>query len=630
MAQSLDPRYRTALHEALLIKIKERNSAAAADGFLLVEDEILQLIINSRDLSDVKKQLFNQVYVLKAAEIVDTEEQSKEVKDLHQSYIKLGLLLSILNRYILTADTSIFQFDLTTSENRYRTIDGHLSVDPEVCLLPSTLQSLLDKQEGFDTPLVYNILINVDFIARVLNSHLDSQGNILLLDFFEDLFVDIERVTGNINKYELQYYEQSNSFTVLDRNFLKNEPKANLPEIDVFGLRSVVSSVNLVSQISSKMSSMVAISAQDSPFSSNMESTGFAALNKDLINRQEGKVKDLTKEELLEIKEQKELTYDELLKKFETDMGTLIYHLNSVYGLKLFNLSDAYYVSNIYENYCSMVIGKKNDPAYSFIIPFQLDLTLDGISGVKVLNSFRINKNILPSTYGGRTGVDVAFLVTGVEHTIDTKAWKTNLKTQIYNVNDKGTVNDGKNYRAYWPTLVSPGITPGNGGTGGNNFQNASEYYYGSVKATLQETEAFLTDVLKGFGITSPNSYQLQFMKIWKQSERSQAAWNPLNTTLDRQGATPHNDAGKTFVRNYTSREQGLEATISTFTQGGGPKRYGALIQAIKNAKNEAGVDVAMQALHDSAWGTKFNPVKASSYKTFNNLLYKTPIAKRT
>ncbi len=461
MAQSLESKYRTALHEALLVKIKARNTAAAADGFLLVEDEILQLIINSRDLANVKKQLYNQVYIFKATEIVDTEQQAEEAKDLHQSYIKLGLLLSILNRYILTADTSIFQFDLTTSENRYRTIDGHLSVDPEVCLLPSTLQSLLNKQEGFDTPLVYNILINVDFIARVLDSHLDSQGNILLLDFFEDLFADIERVTGNINKYELQYYEQSNSFTVLDRNFLKNEPKANLPEIDVFGLRSVVSSVNLVSQISSKMSSMVAISAQDSPFSSNMESTGFAALNKDLINRQEGKVRDLTKEELLEIKEQKELTYDELLKKFETDMGTLIYHLNSVYGLKTFNLSDAYYVSNIYENYCSMVIGKKNDPAYSFIIPFQLDLTLDGISGVKVLNSFRINKNILPSTYGGRTGVDVAFLVTGVEHTIDTKAWKTNLKTQIYNVNDKGTVNDGKNYRAYWPTLVTPSIASG-------------------------------------------------------------------------------------------------------------------------------------------------------------------------
>ncbi len=206
---------------------------------------------------------------------------------------------------------------------------------------------------------------------------------------------------------------------------------------------------------------MVAISAQDSPFSSNIESTGFAALNKDLVNRQEGRVKDLSKEELLEIKEQKELTYDELLKKFETDMEQFLTHLNAVYGLKIFNLSDSYYISSIYENYCNMVIGKKNDPAYSFIIPFQLNLTLDGISGVKVLNSFRINKNILPSTYGGRAGTDIAFLITGVEHSIDAKTWTTNLRTQIYNVNDKGAINGGKNYRAYWPTLAIPSVVSG-------------------------------------------------------------------------------------------------------------------------------------------------------------------------
>jgi hypothetical protein len=320
MTESLESKYRTALHEALLVKIKARNTAAAADGFLIVEDEILQQLVNSRDLANVKKQLYNQVYIFKAAEIVDTEQQARETKDLHQSYIKLGLFLAILNKYLLTADTDIFQFDLVTPGNKYRTIDGHLSVDPQVCLLPSTLQSLIDKQDGLDDPLVYNLYLNVDFVAKVLDGFLDSQANVLLLDFFEDLFSEIERVTGNINKYELQYYEQTNSFTILDRNFLSNEPKTSFPEIDVYGLRSVITNLNLVSQISSKMSSMVAISAQDSPFSSNIESTGFAALNKDLVNRQEGRVKDLSKEELLEIKEQKELTYDELLKKFETDM----------------------------------------------------------------------------------------------------------------------------------------------------------------------------------------------------------------------------------------------------------------------------------------------------------------------
>jgi len=592
MAQSLDPRYRTALHEALLIKIKARNSAAAADGYITTPDDILRLITKSSDLEIIKKNLYNQTYVFKATEIVESTEEGSEPKDLHQSFIKLGLLLAILNRYLLISDADIFQFDLDTQENKYRTIDGHLSIDPQVCILPSTFQSLIDKQEGFDDPLVYNILINVDFVARVLNAFLDSQGNVLLLDFFEDLFAEIERVTGNINKYELQYYEQTNSFAVLDRNYLKNEPKANFPEFDVFGLRSIITNVDLVSQISSKMSSMVAISAQDSPFSSNMESTGFAALNKDLVNRQEGKVRDLTKEELLEIKEQAELTYEELLKKFEEDMGALIYHLNTVYGGKIFNLSDSYYASNIYENYCSMIIGKKNDPVYSFIIPFQLNLTLDGISGIKVLNSFRINKNILPSTYGGRKGIDVAFLVTGVEHTIDTKAWRTNIKTQIYNVNDTGAINSGKNYRAYWPGLVTPSITSGGAGVTGDRYK-------GTVRLSAQETTAFFKDVYKGLGVTAPNTFQLRFFEIWRQKEGAQAAWNPFNTTLKTVDSLTFNAAP---VQNYPNRQTGVDATIQTLKA----RYYPDLLAAIKGIKNAEDVKATMRILNKSPWGTKF------------------------
>ncbi len=596
MAQSLHPYYRTALHEALLVKIKTRNSAAAADGYIITPDDILRLITKSSDLEIIKKNLYNQVYVFKASEIVESTEAGSDPKDLHQSFVKLGLLLAILNRYLLTSDADIFQFDLDTPENKYRTIDGHLSVDPQVCILPSTFQSLIDKQEGFDDPLIYNILINVDFVVKVLNAFLDSQGNIMLLDFFEDLFAEMERVTGNINKYELQYYEQTNSFTVLDRNYLKNEPKNKFPEFDVFGLRSIITNVDLVSQISSKMSSMVAISAQDSPFSSNMESTGFAALNKDLVNRQEGKVKDLTKEELLEIKEQAELTYEELLKKFEEDMGTLIYHLNSVYGLKIFNLSDSYYTSNIYENYCNMVIGKKNDPAYSFIIPFQLNLTLDGISGIKVLNSFRINKNILPSTYGGRKGVDVAFLVTGVEHTIDTKAWRTNIKTQIYNVNDKGAINSGKNYQAYWPTLATPSIASGAAGITGDRYK-------GTVRLSAQQTTDFFKDVYKGLGVATPNSYQLRFFEIWRQKEGAQAAWNPFNTTLKTTDSLTFNAAP---VQNYPNKETGVDATVRTLKA----KYYPDLLAAIKGIKNEEDVKNTMRVLNKSPWGTKFKDEK--------------------
>ena len=465
MEEAFSPNYRTALHENLAIKIKSRSSAGQTEGFQIIPDEILNLIVKTDEIPLIKSSLYNQVYQIKSKILSTNSEGTSEPTDAVQVYVKLGLLLGILNRYLIKSDTNVFLFDLDTPDNKYRTIDGHLSVNPLVCLLPSTLQSLIDSDEGFDPPLVYNILLNVDSILEILNGFLDAQSNILLLDFFDELLTQIERVTGNINKYELQYYESTNSFTILDRNFISNQPKEGIPEFDVFGLRSIITDVNLVSQIPSGLSSMVAISAQDSPFTSTTEATGFAALNKDLFNRQEGRVTDLTKEELLKIKEEKETTYQELLKNFETEMSTLFVHINAVYRLKAFNFTDGDAAQGIYENYCAMVIGKKNDPNYNFVIPFLLGLTLDGISGIKVLNSFRINKNVLPLTYGGKAGADVAFLVTGVDHTIDTKAWRTTIKAQIYNINDNGSINEGKSYQAYWPDAVGSNINSSNTGT---------------------------------------------------------------------------------------------------------------------------------------------------------------------
>ena len=48
------------------------------------------------------------------------------------------------------------------------------------------------------------------------------------------------------------------------------------------------------------------------------------------------------------------------------------------------------------------------------IIPFDLDLTLDGIGGIKIGQAFTINKGILPKKYDGM----VAFIVTGMSHVV--------------------------------------------------------------------------------------------------------------------------------------------------------------------------------------------------------------------
>ena len=73
--------------------------------------------------------------------------------------------------------------------------------------------------------------------------------------------------------------------------------------------------------------------------------------------------------------------------------------------------------------------------------------------------------------------------------------------------------------------------TPSSGGGGGGGGGSTFGLFKGSGRYTFNQTVDFLIDVLKGLGISSPNPYQIQFMKAWKQKEGSFATFNPFGTT---------------------------------------------------------------------------------------------------
>jgi hypothetical protein len=129
--------------------------------------------------------------------------------------------------------------------------------------------------------------------------------------------------------------------------------------------------------------------------------------------------------------------------------------------------------------------------------------------------------------------------------------------------------------------------------------------------------------VLVGIGVPTPNQPQLRFMQIWRQHEGGKAAWNPFNTTLNTSNSIPYNYVS---VRNYFSKEEGLRATINTLRDS----RYSNVVNAIKNIKTEKDINNAISAVNSSPWGSKIIPSTSSSYITFNNLIYKSPIIKRS
>lgn len=101
-------------------------------------------------------------------------------------------------------------------------------------------------------------------------------------------------------------------------------------------------------------------------------------------------------------------------------------------------------------------------------------------------------------------------------------------------------------------------------------------------------------DLLHRLGV--PGSYYNALAIISQaQAEGGSAKFNPLNTTREAPGATDYNSV---HVKNYTSYEQGLTATVATFQQA----NMKPLMTALKSGKSSAAY---WTALGLTPWGTR-------------------------
>lgn len=369
-------------------------------------------------------------------------------------YIKLGALLELINRHLLQGNSNFFYLFKTTysaaeesSTPEYRTLDDHISADPEICILPHTIADDKLKIKGWETadylryptsPIILNIELGINFLVNTLAKYIDSEGNVTLLQFVQEVLDQVSRVTGGVNDLQLQYVEESSLFYVVDRTSIERIPAPDFNVINIYGIDSIVRNVNMVSKITPKMSSMIAISAQDNAFTSTQESTGFAALNRGITDR-------LFTDRYDEDSKAREsaVDYDALRANLLSDVEDLKVHLKLYYNTRVVPAIGKDTQQGVYQNYCNFLLGGDSKyrrdnkrPTYNFIIPFELELELYGISGIRVMDAFTINRNILPKTYGGRLNSPIAFLVTGVEHIINRGVWSTKLRTQIYNIEE--------------------------------------------------------------------------------------------------------------------------------------------------------------------------------------------------
>tara|TARA_R110002012_G_scaffold47454_3_gene124381 strand:- start:8097 stop:11024 length:2928 start_codon:yes stop_codon:yes gene_type:complete len=385
-----------------------------------------------------------------------------------QVYIKYGAFLAYLQSKILlydnSTDTPLVVFDvdfknLDEDENVIFKVPGQFSADPRICIIPYSNTNI---GEGVSLPQtkinevvsataweyqtylgrVGNIMVNINFLATCLVDASDEKGNINVIDYLKSINNGLITALGDINEFKIKLSDDG-----LKLIFNENIPQRRTPDtptseytrFNVYGVKpgiegSFIRNVTLNASIPSNFATMISIGAQNNGNQLSENATSFSNYNMGLVDRII-KVKESiypkktpTNEDTVD-----EVTiktnFDDNINATNEEGASLFLKIYGDTSLKFLNDNIGSLVSHN-KTHASLLVGKltkDNQIQAPFFLPFNFQLEMDGLSGMKLYQKFLMTDDILPPTYTN-DGVDLQ--ITGINHKIDTSSWITELTTQ--------------------------------------------------------------------------------------------------------------------------------------------------------------------------------------------------------
>jgi hypothetical protein len=366
------------------------------------------------------------------------------------------------------------------------------------------------------------IYINIEYIAKILDSiQLDEDNGLPLLDFLKQIFADVNESLGGINNFTITVDSNTNLINIYDdvplssKNFPQEEEIKieDFTLIQTYGVKqdrgSFVRDLSLNAELSNNFAAQVTIGAQAGGNQPSGNAGSFSEYNKGLwdrlipsrISSTEKQLDKETDKETLEQEEEIRETLIDAIKDVYTGPGGS--DAASVESAIITNLKapltefTQYILGELTDSTNPTITTEDNaSPPAPFFIPFNLSVTLDGISGIKLYEQFQINDEILPLSYSNNK---VGVIVKGLNHSIDINGWVTKLETQtsilpIEKTPNKDSSNspvpNNQNTPPQSNTISSTSSSPG------AEF-NVTPTYNNKTKRSIIDTYGWPIDIVK-------------------------------------------------------------------------------------------------------------------------------------
>ena len=303
-----------------------------------------------------------------------------------------------------------------------------------------------------------NILISCDYLLRSVGTFTKSNGSgdVYVREFIEQILSDINKSLGDINVFRLAYDDAGNAIHIVDdqmtQNLENSYPVANETFRDVqnksrlplFGKGSIAKTIEIRTEISSKLSNMIAVSAN-----ANIDDQANLSKSTDSFGFYNTAYKDRYIPHRTEYTTQVTLPTDTMIR------STIQFNeaIKTFYGDAKPAEGSVGHATNYYIQRMSKIKTSEKGTRASAMIPVSLNFSMDGMSGFGMGQSFTIDPEFLPYTYNlsltdpygeqdrSRT---VAFVMTGLDHTIEGNQWTSNVRTNMIYAKDQNDFNADK------------------------------------------------------------------------------------------------------------------------------------------------------------------------------------------
>jgi hypothetical protein len=276
-----------------------------------------------------------------------------------------------------------------------------------------------------------HILVNIQCIIDILNSieDLDENSDVSLYDFLNTLMIKIQSSLGNINNFKVIYDEPTNTFNIIDMTFLPGGLKQlNLEnQTSRFHLNtlnknqgSFITNFSLKTEITNDLATNIVVGAQGQGNQVGFNATAFSKWNLNLTDR-------ILKEKA----NFNSPNYDDPKSKnnpFEKYRVNLSDYYYLVYRISTGEITDGEIdtYKGLLPDILNYEVGyhTNNDdiPGTGFI-PLNLQLEMDGLSGMRIYETYNTEEKLLPKSYQN----NLEFITTTLTHKIDNKGWITTI-----------------------------------------------------------------------------------------------------------------------------------------------------------------------------------------------------------